>query len=293
MKNRNKIKKSLSSKIFDVFNVTFLLCFAFITLYPVWRQISVSLSSAVEASKGGFFLYPRDFSLEAYKFVLSSGTLGQGYYNSIFITVVGTVLSIILLAGISYPLTKKTLPGVKIIIGLLVISMIFRGGMIPEYMLIKDLGLINSLWAVILPLLISGFNVFIMRSFFAGIPEELEEAAFIDGATPIQIFFKIILPLSMPVIATIALWQAVRYWNNFMLPLLYLNDRSKYTLTLIVREVINGQKEEGLVEAGVREFALESATAATIMLTMLPVMVIYPFLQKFFVKGITLGAVKG
>ena len=293
MKNKYKIKKTVSGRVFDSINVIFLIFFAFITLYPVMRQINVSLSSAVEASKGGVFLYPRDITLNAYKFVISTGTIGKGYYNSGFITIVGTILSLVLLAGIAYPLTKKSLPGQKIFMYLLVISMIFRGGMIPDYMLVKDLGLINKLWAVILPLLISGFNVFILKSFFEGIHPDLEEAALIDGANPITIFYRIIIPLSTPVIATVALWQAVRYWNNFMLPLLYLNNRDKFTLTLLVREVINGQKEEGLVEGGVREYALESVAAATIMLSLIPIMCIYPFLQKFFVKGITLGSVKG
>ncbi len=288
-----KFKKSIGEVIFDSFNITFLLLAAFVTLYPIWHELCLSFSSALESMKGGLFLFPRGFSLKAYQVVLESKYIASSYMNSIFVTITATFLSVILQAAIAYPLTKKGMPGQKIFLFLLIFSMIFSGGMIPNYLLIKNLGILNSLWALILPGLVSGFNVFIIISFFKNLPVELEESAFLDGATPIRIFIQIIIPLSAPVLATVALWEAVKNWNMFFNALIYINDRSKFTLPLLVNEVINGSKQMSSVESGVPSFAIASTVAATIMLVIAPILMIYPFLQRFFVKGVMIGSVKG
>lgn len=288
-----KIKKSRGSIIFDVCNVILLIFASVITLYPFLRQLNISFSDPFEVQKGGWFLLPKGFSLKAYEVALESGHIYLAFFNSVFVTVVGTMLSIVFLSAIAYPLTKKNLPGQKIFLFMLLFSMIFRGGIIPDYMLMKNLGLLDSLWSLILPLMINGFNIIIIKNFFSNIPDELEEAAVIDGANPIRVFIQIILPLSKPVLATVALWRAVRLWNEFFHAVIYINSKSKFTLPLVVREVINGQKEQGFAETGVLEYSVESAAAATIVIALIPILVVYPFLQKYFTKGIMLGSVKG
>jgi ABC-type glycerol-3-phosphate transport system permease component len=169
--------------------------------------------------------------------------------------------------------------------------MLFGGGIIPTYLLVKNLGLINSLWSLIVPTAISAYNVIVMRSFFVGIPAELEESAMIDGANPLRIFFTLILPLSTPVLATIALWDAVGIWNNFLQALIYLNDRDKFTLPIMLQQIIIGQ-QQNMNEGINSDTSTDSVIAATIILTILPILCVYPFLQKHFVKGVMIGAVK-
>jgi ABC-type glycerol-3-phosphate transport system permease component len=204
---------------------------------------------------------------------------------------VGTALSVILTASTAYPLVKSGLPGKNFVTFLILFTMLFSGGIIPTYLLVKSLGLINSLWALIIPGAISAYNVLVMRSFFANLPVELEESATMDGANPIRIFFTIIFPLSTPVLATIALWEAVGLWNNFLQALIYLNDRSKYTLPVLLRDIINGQQQ--LQQAGIfSDTSSDSVIAATIVMSILPILCVYPFLQKYFTKGVMIGAIK-
>lgn len=288
----NYVKSGKQDKLFDILNGMFFIIVSIIMLYPFWQEVCISLSSGAEATRGGFFLLPRRFTTEAYAVIMSTSFIWTAYRNSIFTTIAATVLGVFFTALTAYPMSKRKLPGNKAVTFMVVFSMIFSGGIIPTYIIVNKLGLTNSLWALVLVPLIGPFNTIVMRNFFEAIPEEIEESAFIDGANPLRIFFTLVLPLSKPVLATISLWIAVFTWNNFMGALIYLNDRDKYTLPRLIRDVIGGQmfaRETG--EGG--QLAIESVIGATIVATVLPIMCIYPFLQKYFVKGVMVGSVKG
>jgi ABC-type glycerol-3-phosphate transport system permease component len=276
---------------FQLTNGSILIALAVITLYPLWREMAVSLSSAEQSMQGGWFLWPKEFTLKAYQAVFHSPYMLRAYLNSGFTTVVGTAISVLLTATTAYPLIKRGMPGNTTVTFLILFTMLFGGGIIPTYLLVKNLGLINSLWSLILPTAISAYNVIVMRSFFVGIPAELEESAMIDGANPLRIFFTIILPLSTPVLATIALWDAVGIWNNFLQALIYLNDRDKFTLPIMLQQIIIGQ-QQNMNEGVNSDTSTDAVIAATIILTILPILCVYPFLQKHFVKGVMIGAVK-
>lgn len=284
-------KLRFGERVFSILNACLLIGFSILTLYPIWHEASLSFSSMEEAMRGGWFLLPRQFTLAAYEAVFSSGYIWTAYGNTMFVTLLGTTLSTLLTASTAYPLIQARMPGRKPIMFLILFTMLFSGGMIPSYLLVKSLGLVNSLWALIIPSAISAFNVIVMRSFFAELPAELEESAMMDGANPIYVFWKIILPLSMPVLSTIALWEAVSHWNNFFSALIYLNDKSNYTLPVMLRDVINGQ-ELARMTGEVTEASTDSVIAATIIVSMVPIMCVYPLLQKHFVKGVMIGAIK-
>jgi putative aldouronate transport system permease protein len=280
---------------FQVMNTVFLLFVTVITLYPFIHILSVSFSSNAEAIRVGLHFWPKEWDFKAYADVLSAELTWIGYQNTLFRTIVGTVLSILFTAVTAYPLAKKYFPLRNVWVMLIIFTMIFSGGLVPNYLLIRELGLLNSLWALILPVLISPFNLMIMKNFFETIPESLEESARMDGASEWLILWKIVFPLSMPVIATIALWSAVGHWNAFFDAILYINDKSKYVLQIIMRKLI-------LEHQMVNEFeganpalrkAQETIEAATIVVSTLPILIFYPFLQKHFVKGVLLGSVKG
>ncbi|TBL81942.1 carbohydrate ABC transporter permease [Paenibacillus thalictri] len=285
------IKKSAGSQLFDVSNIMILSIFSVATLYPLWHEVSLSLSSMEESMRGGLFIWPKEFTLSAYMDILKSQFLWVAYQNTVIITAAGTLLSLLLTAMTAYPLVKRGLPGNHVMSFVILFTMLFGGGIIPTYLLIKQLGMINSLSALIIPGAISAYNVLIMRSFFAALPAELEESAMMDGANPIRIFFTIILPLSTPVLATIALWEAVSRWNNFFSALIYLNDKSKYTLSLMLWDVIKGQ-EAAKMSGQLTNTSTESAIAATVVLATLPILCVYPFLQRYFVKGVMIGSIK-
>lgn len=285
------IKKSIGERVFEWGNYGFLILLSVVTFYPLWHEISISLSTSSLAMKGGLFLWPRGFTLDAYGQVLSSSFIWLAYRNSIIVAVVGTIFHVLFTATTAYPLNRKGLPGVKLLTILIIFTMLFSGGLIPTYLLVKSLGMINTLWALMIPGLISAFNVIVMQSFMRSIPEEIEESATMDGANPLRIFFTIILPLCKPVLATIALWECVALWNNFMQALIYLNDKSLYTLPLLIKEIIAGQQTAS--DSGqFTVFSAESAVAATIIVSIIPILAIYPFLQKYFMKGTMLGSVK-
>ncbi|MEC0226315.1 carbohydrate ABC transporter permease [Paenibacillus alba] len=285
------MKKSLGERIFEWCNVLFLGLLSLVTLYPLWHEISISFSTAAGAMQGGLFFFPRGFTVDAYQSVLSSSFIWLAYRNSIIVAVAGTFLHVMFTATTAYALNKKGLPGVKVITILVIFTMIFSGGMIPTYLVVKSLGLTNTLWALMLPGMISAFNVIVMQSFMRTIPEEVEESATMDGANPLRIFFTIILPLCKPVIATIALWECVGLWNNFMQAVIYLNDKRLYTLPLLLKEIIAGQQLA--TDTGqFTTFSAESAIAATVIISIIPILAVYPFLQKYFMKGTMLGSVK-
>ena len=229
--------------------------------------------------------------------IFSSGDIYVGFFNSIMRTVIGTLLSLVVTAMTAYPLSKRYMPNKKIFSVLVLFTMLFDGGIVANYILIVKLGLINNRLVYILPLLVSAYNVVVLKSYYMSIPESLSESAFIDGANEFQTLFKIIIPTCKPVLATLALWTAVAHWNSWMDAMLYINTDDKLVLQIFLQRVINQNQTEmlraGIVTEDVSAYSSKTIQAATIMVTIMPILMVYPFVQKWFVKGIMLGSVKG
>lgn len=290
------MKQSPGEKIFGVFNVIFLAVIAMLCLYPFLYTVSISFSSAAEASRDGLHLYPRDISLTSYKMVLTNPNIVTGYINSIIRTVLGTLLTVTASCIAAYPLSRREMPHRALITFIIVFTMLFGGGMVPGYLLIKKLGFINTIWALVVPGMLGAFNIIIVKNFFQSLPESLVESARMDGAGEWRILFHIFIPLSKPVLATVALWSAVGHWNAWFDALLYITDDRKQVLqTFLQRIVIESgtqMMELGITDTSVLQFTGETIKAATIIVTILPIICVYPFVQKYFVKGIMLGGVK-
>ncbi len=291
------MKRTNGEKIFNVFNIILLRAFACTTVYPFLYTLSITLSSAAEASRAGFHLYPRDISFTAYKMVFKNSSLLMAYYNTIFRTVVGTLLGLLVTCLYGYALARPETPNKKFYTVLLVFTMLFSGGKIPAYLVLKQYHLLNNRWVYILPMLIVPYNVIVSRSFFMSIPNSLNESAKIDGASEFGIFFKIIVPLSKPIIMTLALFMAVAHWNSWYDSLMYITDNSKIVVQVLLQRIIRESDvsliTQGLVNPDATEFTSETVKAATVIVAILPILLFYPFIQKYFTKGIMLGAVKG
>lgn len=287
-----KVKKGISEIIFDAVNIALLVIISLVMLYPFWHELCLSLSSSVQATRGGIFLIPREFTTSAYVQVMKNPFIWTTFINSIFCAVATTLLGLLFTSMLAYGLSKRRVAGNKILSFLVVFCMIFQGGMIPTYLTVKSLNLIDSLWALILLGIVTPYNTIIMKNFFSNMPNDLEEAAAIDGAGPLRIFFQIILPLAKAVLATVGLWLAVASWNNFQGPLIYINSRSNLTLPLYIRQVIDGQLL-ARTTGEVSKSAVESVVGATIIVSLVPILCVYPFLQRYFVKGVMIGSVKG
>ena len=289
----NNMKPTKGYRAFQVINTIIMILVIFITLYPFVYLVAQSFSSDAAASAGKVTFYPIGFNVNTYKYILRDNQFFRYYGNTIFYTVVGTFISVACTALIAYPLSKPRLRLNKVITPLVVFTMYFAGGMIPNYIVITQwLGLQDSMWSIILPNAISTFNLLVMKSFFAGLPEELEEAAAIDGMNTYQIFLKIIIPLSKPIIATMCLFYMVTMWNEWFTPMLYLDSKDKWPVALYVRQLVEGanNSEIGSSDASSVQATLKSAT---MVLTSIPIICVYPFVQKYFVQGMTIGAVKG
>lgn len=300
-KNRSKkngnsiIPVTRSEKIFDYFNYLITGILALTMIFPVIHVLSLSFSSADVVNMSGLHIIPKKFSVEGYRYILNSKYLWTGYYNTILRVVANTTLALLTTMGMAYPLAKKKLPGRSVFTWFIIIPMFVAGGLVPSYLNIRDLGLIDSRWALILPILAKPFNVIIMRNFFMNIPDSLEEAAEIDGANSIYILFKIILPLSMPIIATIGLWTIVDQWNRWFDCLIYIRDTNKYVLQVVLRRIIFETSVEMIDARNNTRMVVsqEVIKNATIVVAMAPILAIYPFIQKYFVKGIMVGSLKG
>ena len=293
---------SLSSKILDIVIYVSLILLMIITLYPIIYIFSVSVSSTTAYESGRVVFLPVDFNLEAYKVILKAGTIPRSFVNSVIYTVVYTVVSLFMTTTMAYPLSRsKDRVAFKGFFSKLVIfTMFFNAGIIPNYLVVKGLGLMDSMWALILPSAISTYNLVVMRSFFEGIPDDLEEAAFIDGANEITIFWKIMLPLSKAALATVGLFYGVYMWNSWFNAMLYLQSDTKFPLQLIIRQIImQNQMAAELAAMGDTSVLTEQTTNsvslkyATLFLSILPMLAVYPFIQKYFVKGVMVGSVKG
>ncbi|MCM0649351.1 carbohydrate ABC transporter permease [Clostridium swellfunianum] len=266
---------------------------AIIILLPLWRIIVISFSSQEVYLTDPYHLIPKSFSLTEYKRALGSiGGIAKALLRSVQITALGTTISMLLTSCGAYALSKKNLPGRAIIFRLLVFTMFFSGGLVPFYVLVRNLKLIDTIWALVLPTAISTYNLIIMKNYFAGIPESLEEAAKIDGYNDIQILFKIVIPISMPVFAAVSLFYGVALWNDYFSATLFINSNKMFPLQVLLRQMIIQDlvtAEVGVMTSGSN---MEQFKMACIIIGMIPVLLIYPFVQKYFTKGIMMGAVK-
>ena len=291
------MKRTNGERIFNVFNIIILTFTALISVYPLVYTISLSLSSMAEASKIGFHIYPKDISLAAYKMVLAKEEVYTGYFNTVFRTVFGTVLTVTMTSMMAYPLSKPYMPNSRLYTLLLIFTMVFDAGMVPGYLLIKALHLQNNRLVYILPGLVGAYNIIVVKSYFKSLPASISESARIDGANEFGILFRIIMPLSKPVLATVAMWVAVAHWNTWIDSMLYMSDKNKQVLQIFLQRIVK-ENQSDLVEsswmnASVTDYTAETVKSATIIVSILPILLVYPFIQKYFVKGIMLGSVKG
>ncbi|MCH6258194.1 carbohydrate ABC transporter permease [Puniceicoccaceae bacterium K14] len=290
------MKEGIGERIFTLLNTLFLAVFGFLALYPFIYTLSISLSTPGEAYRSGLHLYPREVSFEAYKMIIGNPDMVFGYMNTIFRTVVGTVLTLLMTCLCAYPLSRKYMPYRRGITLFIVFTMLFSGGVVPTYLLIKGVGLLDSRWVYIWPVLITGFNVIIVKSFFEQLPDSYSEAAKIDGAGEFRILFGVYIPLSKPVLATVGLWTAVMHWNMWFDAMIYITDENKQVMQTFLRRIVIDNSVEladkGFVGGGIESLASDTIKAATVIITVLPMLIVYPFAQKYFVKGIQLGGVK-
>ncbi|WP_106765826.1 carbohydrate ABC transporter permease [Paenibacillus faecalis] len=295
------VKKSRGDKVFDAILYLIMTIIMIITIYPFWTQIVISLDGGGAESaaySSGIILFPSEISFESYRLAFQYEAMWSGYLNTIYRTVLGVILSITFTTLTAYPLAKAKLPGNKIFTAIILFTMLFGGGMIPNYLLIQNLGLYNTIWALVIPGMVGAFNVLIMRNFFRAIPEELEESAVVDGAGYGIIFTRIILPLSKPVLATVALWVGVGHWNAWFDSMIYISDPGRQVLQVVLRKIIleNNTTDLTLIMQKMSndsEFSGRQLQATIIMFSIIPMLIVYPFIQKYFVKGVMIGAVKG
>ena len=288
-----KIKKSFGDKVFDICNISILTLISLLTLYPFWDSFVVSISPLHVYLSNPILLWPQEISLEAYRFILGLDELWSSYANSIFRTVVGTIINMLVTTMAAYVLSKSDLPGQRIIMFLIIFTMMFSGGLIPTFLIVRGLGIMNTQWALIWPVTIITFHLIILRNFFSGLPAEIEESAMIDGCTEIGILFKIVLPVSKPAVVTIALFYAVFHWNDFFLAVLYITSRDQWPLQLFLRSLLF-EDEAILLGGGEALFLLgQPMKMATVMVAIIPIMCVFPFFQKYFIQGTMVGAVKG
>lgn len=277
----------------DVIIYVVLIAICFLMLYPFLLMFSSSISSPQAVMRNEVTLLPKGLTLVNYKMVFLNNSVLLAYWNSLKYTFVGTIISVFLTITTAYPLSKARFTGRRFFSKLLIFTIIFNGGIVPTYLTVKSLGLINTMWAVVLVGAISTWNVIITRTFFEAIPESLEEAAILDGCNDLGVLFRIYIPLSTSVIATITLFSAVAQWNNFFIPLMYINDKAKYPLQVFLRNLLLSTNMTDYQPVDDQLVVAESIKYTIIMVTTLPIITIYPFLQKYFVKGVMVGAVKG
>lgn len=297
-----KSKGFTSDTAFDIVNILIMIILFVIFTWPLWFVLIASISSPAEVWLGNVLLLPKKLTLIAYETMIEYKSLWIGYGNTIFYTVVGTVINLILTICCAYPLSRKDFFPQKPLTYLIMFTMYFSGGMIPTYLVVSNLGILDTRWAMILPGAISVYNMLVMRSYFVNsIPNELQESAFLDGANSAQYLMKIVLPLSKPVIAVVGLYYGVHHWNDFQTALLYIYDNNLLPLQSFLRNILTtsqllaegavGSSDAALVEA--QSQLAQTLKYAVIIISSLPVICIYPFIQKFFVKGVMVGAVKG
>ena len=284
--------------VFDGLIYLFMLLFFIIVAYPILYVLALSFSSREAVLNNEVYIIPVGFNFDNYKLVLKHEFLPKAFLNSVFYTVFGTLYSMILTILGAYALSRKNYFGRDFIMFLIAFTMMFGGGMIPSYMLIKNLGLLNTRLALIIPFAVSQYNLIVMRTYMQQIPSAIEESAKLDGANDFVILFRIFVPMSKPVIATITLFYAAGQWNDFFSGLIYLDDKNKFPLQLVIRDLLITQNDATLNQGLAAQQGMPSLTpggfrAAIVVVTVLPLLVVYPFIQKYFVKGVMLGSIKG
>ena len=295
------VSQTRGDKVFGVINAIFIVFVTIITLYPLIYVCSASISSPASVTSGRMWLWPTDITLEGYKRILKNSEIWMGYVNTIFYTVVNVAISLAVTLPAAYALTVKSLPGRKFIVFVFSVTMFFSGGMIPLYVVCRNLGLVNTLWAVILPSATSMWYIILTRTFFQStIPHELEEASEIDGCSVFATFLRIVIPLSAPIIAVMALYFGVGRWNSYFGEMIFLRDRGKFPLQLFLREILIvatfNQENASNADAITMAEQLRIASIikyATMIVATLPVIAAYPFIQRYFVKGVMIGSIKG
>jgi putative aldouronate transport system permease protein len=269
-------------------------------LFPFIYVIAVSFTDRDVYVPGQFILFPKQWSLDSYRYILSSDSFFKSFRSTAFITVIGTILNLAFSSSFAYGVTKRELPGRKFLIMVVLITMLFGAGMIPNYLLIQQLGLINSLWALILPVLTNAWTIFVMKSFFQSLPESLEDAAQIDGCNDLMTWWRIIMPLSLPMLAAFSLFFAVAQWNTYFAGVIYIQNPDKWPLQVLLNLLIMQNQTQVVgdlaamaIDPNSAKVPPETIKMAALVLVMLPILVVYPFLQKYFTKGVLLGSVKG
>lgn len=297
MAKKKMIGSSAGSRFFTGLNAFVLILITLITFYPLYYVLITSISNGMMVMQGKVRLYPIGVTFDSYKSITSDPQLFRSLWNSVLYTVVGTLINIIMSCLCAFPLSRRTFSGKKFFTGMIVVTMFFSGGMIPSYLVVKELELMDTMWAIVLPVAINTYNMIIIRTSFQSLPESLFESAQLDGANDFTILFRIALPLSKAVLATMVLFYSVSHWNSYFSAMLYLDSKDKYPLQIILRnKLISGLfSEEASQSGGSTSFTVTDSTlrAAVIMFTTLPILVVYPFVQKYFVKGVMIGSLKG
>jgi len=284
-------KRKLS--IFSILNTVLLIGVAIATLYPVWYITVISFSDTVSVLQGKVFLWPKGFNFDAYVQVLKDSKIPRAYLNTIYYTALGTFINLLFTAVAAYPLAQRDFFGRKFWMLGIILTMFLNAGIIPTYMIVQNLGLIDTVWALVLPNAIWTFELIILKSFYENMSSQIREAAKIDGASEYRILFSIVIPLSKPALASIGLFYFMGHWNSFFLPLIYLNDKDMFPLQIVLRDMLifNSESDSALVDRAA--LAPQAMKNATIVLSMIPVLLIYPFAQKYFAQGVMLGSEKG
>lgn len=292
-----KIKKSFGERAFDVFNIIFMLLMIAVTFYPLLYVVFASLSdSRLFELNEGMLMHPLGLTLESYRRVFQNPMIFSGYANTMWVLIVGMILSMLVTIFTAYSLSRRDFPAAKYMSLFIIVTMYFGGGMIPTYLTVRTVGLENSLWALIIPSVMSAYNMIILRTAFTSVPASIEESAELDGAGHVTILFKIILPLSKATLAVIALYYAVGYWNSWFNAMIYIRDRAKYPLQLVMKEILIQNDTSSMtthLQDNSRSAVGETIKYAVIVIATVPILLIYPFVQKYFVKGVMIGSVKG
>lgn len=287
-------RKINDEKVLSTISSIIMIIIGFLCLFPVLNVVAKSMSSDSAVVAGKVVLWPIGFQLKTYVYIFTKLAFPVALKSSLIVTVVGTILAMLVIVLVAYPISRPDFKGRKFITIYILITMIFEAGFVPNYLLMKNLNLLNTYWAMILPFLVIGFYVFLIKSYMEGLPIEIMESAKIDGASHIQMLVCIVIPLSKPVLATVALFQAVQYWNNYTNAMMYINDMKLqplpnylYNLLIMLQEPSQLPVDESLNLTG------QVVASAAVVATMIPIVIIYPFIQKYYTKGVTLGAVKG
>ena len=301
MRNRsNHIQLPVSDKIFRAVALVILALIMITIIYPVWFVLVASFTNPLEIYQSAFLFWPQDFNFESYKLVFRDQDFITGFINSIFYTVVGTAINVVMNICGAYPLSKRNFKGKSLFTIMFTFTMFFSGGLIPTYLVVDGLGMRNTVWAILIPSAVSMYNIIIMRTYFQSrIPAEMEEAAKVDGCTNFRMLLLIVLPLSIPIIAVIALYYGVGRWNDYFSAMIYITDRKLYPLQLVLREILLQNQASDMMDIvsdsgySDRMMARMGLKYAVIVVSTVPIFVIYPLVQKFFAKGVMVGAIKG